>query len=116
MIEEKGNVFGSYKSEMQNIMDEFNKSAKGVFHVESRVLIEAEGPRDLPTKGLIIEHIGNSDKFEEHFEQYLENIRKLAHKLDKRTRLYQYPFINEFACIDKWVDYNGTKVAYNYSL
>lgn len=116
MAEEKEYRFGSYRSEMQAILDEFNNATKGIFYVESRTLIEPTNSYGFPTKGIIVEHVGSPDKFKEHFEQYSEELSRLAHKLDKRTHLYQYPFVREFTDIDKWVDYDDKKVAYNYEI
>jgi hypothetical protein len=116
MADERGNIFGSYRSEVQKILDNFNSSVDGKFRVESRVLVPAEGPYSLDKRGIIVEYLGKLEDFETLFQQYSKELTELAHKLDKRTSLYEYPFTSEFCHIDKWVDYNNTKVAYNYEL
>lgn len=116
MAEDRSYIFGSYRSDIQKIMDDFNAATNGTFKAESRVLVPAEGPYSMDQRGIIVEYTGKIDEFETHFQQHLKELEKFAHKLDKRTSLYQYSFTGEFCNIDKWVDYNDTKVAYNYEI
>lgn len=116
MADEKGNVFGSYTREIQSILDEFNSSVDNKFIAESKVLVPSQSPYSMDKRGIIVVYQGEVENFEEHFQQYKEELNRLAHKLDKRTCLYEYPFTSEFTHIDKWVDYDNTKVAYNYEL
>ena len=113
---DRGPIFGSYKRDIMRILDEFNEQARDMFQAESRILIPAQGPYSLDKRGIIVEHLNSSEKFEEDFERCETAITKMAQKLDKRTSLYEYPFMSEVALKDKWVEYNGAMVAYNYEL
>lgn len=111
---EKVFTFGSYKAEIQHFIDEFNDSTKGRFQAESRVLIPEEGFYNLDRRGIIIEHTG--EDFKKDFEDCIHELQRFAHKLDKRTSLYEFPFTSEFCDKDKWVTHCGSMVAYNYEL
>lgn len=111
-----GAIFGSYQQDIMMVLRKFNESVDHIFEAESRVLVPAQGHYNLDKRGIIVEYKGSKDSFEENFNKYQLELKEMAHKLDKRTCLYEYPFKNEILDITKWVDWGNTKVAYNYEL
>lgn len=115
MAKRSGSAIGSYRIDMQRIIDEFNSSVSNSFIAESKILIPAT-ESTMARRGIIVEHQGKPEEFEEHFKQYKAELKDFAHKLDKRSSLYEYPFKNEFLEISKWELYEGKYLNYNYEL
>lgn len=112
---QKGEIFGSYKRDIDAILAAFNEKTN-LFQAESRVLQPATGRYGLDRRGIIVEYKGDLDKFDEELENVMPHLEKMCKKLEKRTRLYEYPFEQELCHRDKWVEYDNTFVAYNYEL
>ena len=109
------NMMTSLKDEIAAILKEFNSSVDTRFHAEDRILIPgSEGY--LPRPGIIIEHQGKNEDFERDFSNYIEQIEKLAKKLDNKTSIYEYSFKIEFTQKERWTIYEGHYVAYNLSM
>ena len=102
------------RDEIETMLNHFNRLTNK-FYADNRILIEGVNGY-LPRHGIIIEHQGKEEEFENDFNTYLPRIEQLADKLDKRTNLYEGSFKDEFCNIDRWVEFMGTKVAYNLSL
>lgn len=109
------NMMTSLKDEIAAILKEFNSSVDTRFYAEDRILIPgSEGY--LPRPGIIIEHQGKNEDFERDFSNYIEQIEKLAKKLDNKTSIYEYSFKIEFTQKERWTIYEGHYVAYNLSM
>ena len=91
---ETGNIFGSYRASIKSILDEFN-SSQDLFRVEYRVLLPSSNQYELDRRGIIIEHYGKLDNFENDFENCFKEIDRMSHKLDKRSSLFEYSFRTE---------------------
>lgn len=106
------NMMTSLKDEIAVILKEFNSSVDTRFYAEDRMLIPgSEGY--LPRLGIIVEHQGKNEDFDRDFSNYIEQIKKLAKKLDNKTSIYEYSFKVEFTQKERWIIYEGHYVAYN---
>ena len=108
-------LMSSLKDDIAKVLKEFNSTTNTIFFAEDRVLIPAEDS-SLPRHGIIIEYHGKDEDFDKDFNEYSLQIEKLAKKLDNLTTIYEYSFKTEFCKKERWVHYEGHKVAYNLSL
>lgn len=107
---------GSYKRDIQAIIDDFNKSAQNIFEAEEKVLIPSTSQYVMDRRGIIIHHLRDAQLFSEDFDSHIIHITQFAKKLDKRSCLYEYPFEQEFLDKNSWVEHEGQMIAYNLNL
>lgn len=101
--------------QITSMLDHFNTLTNHKFYADNRILIPGKNGY-LPRTGIIIEHNGKNEDFEQDFKQYLPRIEQLAKKLEKYSAIYECSFKTEFCNIDNWVDFEGNKTGYNLSL